>query len=168
MSDITEKKLDNYVNKGGTKKGIPNDQQRLFSGLEDEVMQFLEENTAFLDLDLENLDYHCRRSTPEIWVVARHLARFTRLEEEWKRKYKQAEARALLRERGQGSTQKWFLEAISILDPEVDEAFTQYLKAMENRKALEGLLKALDRKNDKIPGLQGRANFLFQMESGRR
>lgn len=165
MSNVdSQEALDKYI--GAKSKKPHSHEDSFFRALESKVDEILDCEDWVMDLDLEHLDLHVRRSTPELWVVARLLAKYVKAEEKAKRSLKKAEANAIIwAKQEHGSQPKHILDAYAALDDGVDSAHEHYIEVMEVRRALEGLHDALRRKNDKIPGLQGRANFIFQMEA---
>lgn len=137
-----------------------------FEDLQAKIEEVRQAEKWVMDLDLEHVDYHARRTTAELWVVGRLVAKYYSAEEKAKRELKKAEAVALMRAMESGG-KKYQAEARAVMDEEVEDAHNHWCRMLELRKSLEALYDALRRKSDKLPGLQGRANRIFEMESGR-
>lgn len=124
-----------------------------------------------LVLDLEHVDYHCRRIATELYIVGNALADAVRAEQMARHSCKAVEGRVLLeicnrlKSSGESIPKDAILNAMVSTSQDVIDAHARYADASRNKRRLEALYAALERKAALLLGFQRRHNQEMEMEA---
>ncbi len=129
------------------------------------VQELLSSCEELLEINIENVEEHETRTPRLIYHLGYNAAKLWRLSNERKKAHTRSEARATEKfsaetgSNGKPLTAK-VIDSKVDLEPEVQRSWNSYIEVEMQRRQVEAMLDAMQRKSSYIPGLQGRLNAL--------
>lgn len=137
------------------------------------VQELLSTAEELLEISIENVEEHESKTPRVIYLLGFYGAKLWKESVARKRLHSREESRATEKWSGtKGSNDKPLtaktIDAKVDLEPEVQRSWNSYIEVEMQRRQVESMLDAMQRKSSYIPGLQGRLNALrMNLANGR-